>query len=254
MLASGSKGNCIYISDGKTSLLTDIGLCYRDLKTRAQQAEIELGNISAVLNTHCHSDHCKGIRTFVKRHDVPVYSHSAGADALKACTGLEEENITVFEKNFSIGGINVEAFSLPHDAPHCSGFSFMSGNSRISIATDLGAAGNDTLENMYGSGLAVIESNHDTDMLVNGRYPFPLKRRIMSKLGHLSNADCTAAAAKLLENGTKNFILAHLSEENNLPELAFASLTDYLDVYAKEGRDYFASVAYQYKISKMFEI
>ena len=255
MLASGSKGNCTYISDGVTDILMDIGLCYRDLSGRAQTAGIDLSKVSAVINSHCHSDHCKGMRTFINRNKVPVYSHIIGSGALKNCAHLEINEITEFDKSFNIGGILVTPFCLSHDAPYCCGFSFVSGDSKISIATDLGKTDEKVLANMYESNLVVIESNHDTDMLKFGRYPENLKRRILSDKGHLSNSQCSAAVKKLFDKGTKNFILAHLSEENNLPELAFSSLTEYLKCQnITEGRDYNLSVAGQHKISKIYNV
>lgn len=255
MLASGSKGNCTYISDGETAIFTDIGLCYRDLSGRAEKAGIDLSKVSAVINTHCHSDHCKGIKTFINRYNVPVYSHSDGSQSLINFAGLEKNNITEFNGSFNVGGISVTPFSLSHDAPHCCGFSFVSGGSKISLATDLGMIDENVLPNMYESSLVILESNHDTDMLKYGRYPEYLKKRILSDKGHLSNSDCGIAVKKLFDRGTKNFILAHLSEENNLPELAFSSLTDYLGSYSvKEGKDYNATIAYQYKVSKIFNI
>ncbi len=248
LLASGSKGNCTYITDGKTAVLIDIGLSYRSLCAAAAKAKVDLNGVSAVINTHCHTDHCGGISGFLKKHDVPVYTHSDGKKPLIQSAHIEEKSVLSFGGSFSVGSLTVNPFELPHDAPVCCGFSVESGGKRVSIATDLGRAEDKILDYFYGSQISVIESNHDTQMLIGGRYPYSLKKRIMSGYGHLSNASCAEAAYKLISRGGGKIVLAHLSEENNLPELAFSTVTEYLKCRgAVEGRDYTVSVAFQRK-------
>jgi phosphoribosyl 1,2-cyclic phosphodiesterase len=254
LLASGSKGNCAYVSDGKTSILIDIGLPYSTLRQMAQKSDIDLSGVSAVVSTHCHIDHCRGMAVFARKHDIPVYAHGDGAELLALKTGLKKSGIIPFNKDFTVGSLALSPFLLPHDAPACCGFSVYGGGKKLSIATDLGSAEN-VLENMYGSDLAVIECNHDVNMLLEGRYPPALKRRIMSELGHLSNDDCAVSVKTLAEKGTKNFILAHLSEENNLPELAYFCVTRHLSVCGiAEGRDYRLTIAYQRKSTHIIDI
>jgi len=253
VLASGSKGNCTYISDGKTSVLVDIGLSYKTLNFAATQAEIDLNSVSAILNTHNHTDHCKGIKTFLNKHDIPVFSHNAGRLPLAKTTGINENKIKGFDKSFNIGTFTVKPFLVSHDAPICCGYSINNGISKVCIATDLGKTDDTILENFYKSDICVIESNHDIQMLKNSSYPYCLKKRILSEYGHLSNEDAAIAIEKIVNKGSKNFILAHLSEENNLPELAFSCISDYLNKRnIKEGRECNIAVASQYKSTKMF--
>lgn len=253
MLASGSKGNCTYITDGNTALLIDLGLSCRALYNVADKANINLNNVSAIINTHNHSDHCKGIKTYIKKNKIPVYSHNKGIKYLAKYAGIEEQNICGFENSFFIGSLNITPFLLPHDAPVCCGFSIDNGKCKISIATDLGKAENKTLDFFNDSNLCIIESNHDINMLKNGNYPLCLKQRIMSKYGHLSNDDAAVAIEKITNKGCKNFLLAHLSEQNNLPEIAFTSVTNHLKSKGKtEGKDYNLSIATQTKPTKIF--
>lgn len=253
LLASGSKGNCTYISDGKTAALIDIGISYRALCNAAQNTGIDLNSVNAVINTHSHSDHCKGMATFLKKHDVPLYSHFEGKKSLVKVAGLDEKRVSVFTKSFTVSSLTVTPFSLSHDAPVCCGYTVEGGGKRVSIATDLGKAEGQVLEFFYGSDISVIESNHDIVMLREGRYPASLKRRILSDYGHLSNESCAEAIYKLIDKGNRNFVLAHLSEENNLPELAFSSINGYLKNRGiEEGKNFTLSVAYQHKPTKVF--
>jgi len=246
VLASGSKGNCIHITDGASAFLVDLGLSYSELKQRAYSGGIDLSAVSAVLNTHCHTDHCKGIETFLNRHRAKVFTHKDGAAALSKSTRLNRLRFTEYCGEFYIGDILIEPFKLSHDAP-CWGYKISAGNS-VSIATDLGTADDAVLKNMEGCGLVIIESNHDLEMLKNGPYPYMLKKRILSQYGHLSNDASASVIERLIRTGTKNFILAHLSEENNLPELAYGAVAERLKAAGHSG--FSIDIAHQYKCGK----
>jgi phosphoribosyl 1,2-cyclic phosphodiesterase len=248
VLASGSRGNSLYISDGRDAALVDIGLPYGLLRARAESRGLSLSGVSAVLNTHCHTDHCKGMGVFLNKHDVPVYSHTLGVQALSLAAGINPARIKAFTAGFSVGAIEVLPFLLSHDAPVCCGYTFRAGGRAISVATDLGTADESVLSRMYGSDIAVLECNHDRNMLLSGRYSPALKRRILSEKGHLGNDECAAAAERLLRFGTKTLVLAHLSEENNSPELAFSCVERRLRAQgATEGKDYRLYTASQHK-------
>jgi len=255
IFASGSKGNCLYISDGNTSVLIDAGYCYRTIALRAAAAGVDISGVRAIINTHCHNDHSRGIISFTGRLGIPVYAHADGMEALSRFFGIEKSNIVPFKGDFSIGSLNFSPYLLSHDAPVCCGISVESGGRRVSVATDLGRIDEETLSRMCGADLVVIESNHDVDMLKKGRYSAALKRRILSEKGHLSNDQCAAALEKLLGWGTKAFVLAHLSEENNLPELAFSCATQrLLGLAAREGRDYSLYLANQHRPTGIFAL
>ncbi|NLK16978.1 MAG: MBL fold metallo-hydrolase [Clostridiales bacterium] len=239
IFASGSKGNCLYISDGKTFILVDAGYSYRTIAARAAAAGIDISGVGAIISTHCHYDHSRGISSVIDSLGIPVYAHADGIEALSLLYGIGKKHIVPFKGDFFIGGLRFSPYLLSHDAPACCGISIESGGRRVSIATDLGKVDEEALAHMRGADLVVIESNHDVEMLKKGRYSAALKRRILSPVGHLSNEQCAEAMEKLLEWGTKAFVLAHLSEENNLPELAFSCATQrLLSLCAREGRDY----------------
>lgn len=251
-LASGSKGNCIYISDGKTSVLIDAGISLRTLKQRAKENNINLSSVSAVISTHCHTDHCSGIRTFMDGFKIPSFVHIEGLTALSEKTNVTRLRLSTFTQDFSIGSLQIQPLKLNHDVPHCSGFIINNGESSVGAVMDLGEIDNNIISALKGVKTLIIESNHDEHMLKTGRYPYHLKRRILSNSGHLSNDMCAGACLELIKSGTKNILLAHLSEENNLPELAFSALTEkLLSCGFQEGKDYHAEVALQHKTSKM---
>ena len=234
-------------------MLIDAGYSYRTIASRAAGAGIDISGVQAIVNTHCHTDHCRGANSFIKRLGIPVFSHADGKAALSLYGGIEEENIIPFKGDFSIGSLNFSPFRLSHDAPVCCGLVVESGGKKVSISTDLGEADEETVARMRGADLLVIESNHDIEMLLKGRYSEPLKRRILSSRGHLSNEQCAAAIEKLLSGGTRAFVLAHLSEENNLPELAFSAAVGRLSrMCAKEGSDYSLHLASQHEPTRVF--
>lgn len=251
-LASGSKGNSIYITDGKTSVLVDAGINCRELMSRAQKSGADIGGISAVISTHCHSDHCKGMAGLIKKTGAPVFVHREGAQALLAQTGLPQSAITTFNGNdFIVGTLSITPLKLSHDVPHCSGFLISGSDSAAAVIMDLGELPDNILQTIRGADMVVIESNHDRELLQTGRYPYFLKRRIMSAKGHLSNDECASACGKLLHGGTKRFMLAHLSEENNYPELAYTTFVSHMSQQGIGLSEYTAEIAFQHKPTKL---
>lgn len=215
--ASGSKGNCCLVTDGGTNLLIDLGISASRAELCLRAVAVDPNSVH-VLVTHSHSDHIAGIKTFHKKFPRSVV-HCQSESCAEICrlVGLAP---TVDERDFVIGGIAVSAVPVPHDVP-CFGYVLHSKKKSVAIVTDVGAIKEPTLDMLCGCGLVVLEANHDPDMLRNNRnYSAALKMRIASQHGHLSNPDCAKACAYLAGHGVKNFILAHLSEDNNDPELA----------------------------------
>lgn len=246
-LASGSKGNCTVISTGNITLMIDDGLNIRDLTQRARLANIDLSSIDAVLVTHEHSDHIKGIASLVKKYSIPLYCHKDSADYLdpQASAYLVDRDMDL---PFEIGDMQISPFRLPHDSSYNLGYRLSDGKRSVSIATDLGCVNESIIHNLAESDLIMLESNHDIDMLRQGAYPFMLKQRILSKNGHLSNDECAQSIATLAKYGTKHFVLAHLSQDNNTPELAFECTAKALEnARFIEGKDVFVETAFQYK-------
>lgn len=220
-LASGSKGNCCYVSDGTDNILVDLGIS----ALRAEKCLEVLGvdpDSVAVAVTHSHTDHVGGIKSFVKRHpSVNVYCQ-------KECEGLiaRAAGVTpvVMPREFCVGKMTVTAIAASHDVP-CFGYVITDGVKRVSVMTDVGTVNRAQLDAFCACDIVMIECNHDREMLAaNPNYTPVLKARIASCRGHLSNTDCAGACAFLASSGVKNFILAHLSEENNTDEKALAAV------------------------------
>ena len=250
-IASGSSGNCIYVSTESTTVLIDEGAPV----TRVEKCLRILGrgNNLSVLITHAHSDHISGVPMFVRRNFARVYCHTLSKEALENKGDYEGGQIVDFgDGAFTIGDIEVEPFKVSHDVP-CRGFVLSSGGGRVGLATDIGHMTPTVLAALSRCNLVIIESNHDIEMLKSSKKYSPwLKSRILSDSGHLSNNDCAAAVVTLARAGVKQFVLAHLSEENNYPELALSLVSDALRQAGFE--DVKVEVAGHYKMSSLFEI
>jgi len=231
-LFSSSKGNCTYIETDTTSLLVDVGISCKRLVNKLNELQINPETIEGILVTHEHSDHVKGIKVFANKYKIPVYATEKTWDCLKPSIALPNQQMRIFVPNytFNIGNIKVQPFNIPHDAVDPCGFSFCCDNEKVTVATDLGCINEYLLSNMKDSKSILLESNHDLNMLKTGPYPWSLKQRIIGNYGHLSN-DASAKVVEILaKNGTKNFILGHLSEENNFPELAKETICSHLKI------------------------
>lgn len=229
---SGSKGNCTYMTDGETSILIDAGGCLKKIRENLEEIGDSLNNIKGIFVTHEHTDHTKALFNITKKYDCRIFTTVETARAmctpthstpLSDCRRVACSIMTVKpEKSYEIGSFIVKPFSTPHDAVSSVGFVVESVKDKTSLAyaTDIGHINEDIAKNMLGVKNVIIEANHDIEMLKTGPYPEYLKIRILSEKGHLSNADCAYFAKKLVENGTRSILLAHLSEENNTPLLA----------------------------------
>ena len=221
VLASGSKGNAIYLSDNTTSILIDAGLSGIEIQRRMESVHLNPNDLSAVVVTHEHSDHIKGVGIMARRFNLPVYiSDKTRSAALSRLGNIA--NLHNFEcgTTFQINGFAIHPFSISHDAADPAGFTFNTGHCKIGIATDLGIGTELVKNHLRGSRLLVLEANHDPEMLQNGPYPWPLKQRIKGRRGHLSNNDSSDLLKEVLHDNLRHVILAHLSEENNTPEKA----------------------------------
>jgi len=255
-LASGSKGNCTYIASERTSILVDIGISLRSLLARMKDANINPLSIGAILITHEHSDHIKGVAQFAGRFGCTVYIHKDAEKCFTRVGGINPDFVETFSQPFEVEDINVAAFPLPHDSEYCYGYTFKNKDAKISLATDLGAITPEAMQSMLGSQIVLLESNHDMVRLrANQKYPVWLKKRITSAKGHLSNNECCEGVATLAKAGLQQVILAHLSEENNSPTLAYDCMCEFLRERGLiEGRDIYVDVAEQNKVSIAFQI
>ena len=216
-VASGSSGNCMFLHIDEYRLLIDLGVTAKALFSALGANSVTPEDIDAVLITHTHSDHIKGLEVCMKKLRAPLYMSSTSKNTLL----LEDAGVLRYSVQEEIvPGLKVTAFPTSHDCPGSVGFLIETQDTRFGYVTDLGVM-TDSIQNLLaGCDCIVIESNHDEEMLRYGRYPFPLKRRILSDSGHLSNDACAQAIAWFIERGTMHFLLAHLSRENNRPALA----------------------------------
>jgi len=224
-LFSSSKGNCTYVFSEKTKLLVDIGVSAKRLTEALSTINVLPEEIQGVLITHEHSDHIKGIKVFCKRHNIPVFASKKTWQSLVSLE-LDEALKNDFEpyESFTVGDINILPFSIPHDAIDPCGFNLLCEKEKVTVATDIGHITPQLLSYFENSSSILLESNHDINMLRAGNYPYLLKQRIIGNYGHLSNIISAETVEYLIKKGTKKFILAHLSEDNNLPSLALETV------------------------------
>ncbi len=249
VLSSGSKGNCTYITDGTTKILLDAGICCRDIETKLGDIGENLSSLDGIVITHEHTDHIRGLKTLCNKTEIPVYSHCKTLSAIDYAldTRTKKYALSDFDNGFYIKSIFVKPFRVMHDAVYPVGYSFMKGSAKITSVTDLGMVSPNIFANAKGSDLVILESNHDEEMLKNGRYPELLKRRILGRLGHLSNKAASELVKEFALSGTRQFILAHLSEENNLPILAYEAACNTIKIAgAVLGHDVTVEVAAQH--------
>ena len=222
-LFSGSSGNAIYVGCGDTHLLVDAGLSGTRIANELARIGVHPGMLTAILTTHEHVDHVRGVGILSRKYNLPIYATEGTWEGMADKVGsVESRNRCILtpEQDFYIGEMNVMPFSTPHDANQPVGLSFSCGGARFSIATDLGCIKKGWFKYVCGSDAVLLESNYDPDMLQAGSYPYALKHRILSNRGHLCNEDAGRCATELVKGGARHIILGHLSKENNFPELA----------------------------------
>ncbi|MCS7314294.1 MAG: MBL fold metallo-hydrolase [Bryobacterales bacterium] len=219
VLASGSSGNATLVASARTRLLVDAGLSAREIERRLALAGESLERLDAILVTHEHTDHVSGLTALARRAPCPVFLTALTAAAI-AWNG-EPPPLELFPAGarWQIGDIEVTSFSVPHDASDPVGYCFQAEGRKIAIVTDLGYIPDAIRFQIRGADLLVLESNHDLEMLKVGPYPWPVKQRVMSRQGHLSNDAVAQYIRSHLEPCTRTLVLAHLSENNNHPDL-----------------------------------
>ena len=228
VLASGSRGNSTVLASSRTRLLVDCGLSCRETCRRLASQGIAPESLSAILITHEHSDHVAGLHVMAKKFRLPVYmtepTHGAWQRQYKDSAGnrVQAERLETFApgRPFTVGDIDVMPFTIPHDAADPVGFRFLAEGLRVAIATDLGFIPPNVRDQLRACDGLVLESNHDLEMLRGGPYPWAVKQRVMSRVGHLSNESLADFLANDYDGGAAFLILAHLSEQNNHPDLA----------------------------------
>ncbi len=246
-LFSGSTGNSTYIGSGSDGILIDAGVSAKALEQSLWRIGVNTENIKNIFITHEHNDHIKGLRMFTKKFPCRVFMTNGTFEALSRTGALEnaKECIIIPESGAEIGNMLIKSFHTSHDTNEPCGYTVELANGRkMAVVTDLGVVTTQVLAAVLGSDLALIESNHDVNMLQCGNYPYMLQRRILGVKGHLSNDACAETCAKLVRNGATRLILGHLSKENNIPSLAYRTTeAELTQMGAKEGSDYLIRVA-----------
>ncbi|WP_100400477.1 MBL fold metallo-hydrolase [Bacillus sp. FJAT-44742] len=232
VLASGSTGNAIYVETGKQRLLIDAGLSGKKVEQLLAKVSCNPKELDGILVSHEHSDHIKGVGVLARKHGIPVYANSLTWKAMDSQIGTVDPGQKFhFERGEvkSFKDLDVESFGVSHDAADPMFFVFHHEGKKLTLATDMGYVSEHIKGTIHNSDMLIFESNHDMNMLRMGRYPWNVKRRILGDLGHVSNEDAALALAEVIGENTSRVYLAHLSQDNNMKELARMTVSQMLE-------------------------
>lgn len=228
-IASGSSGNCIYAGTETTHVLVDAGISGKRVENGLHSIGLTGHDIDGILVTHEHSDHISGLGVLSRRYRIPIYTTRGTAAAIRECRSVGEIPEELFrevnaDEAFTIKDLTVNPMQISHDAAQPVAYRFAYGKSRAAVCTDLGTYNEYTVECLKGMDVLLLEANHDVNMLEVGSYPYYLKQRILGSRGHLSNENSGRLLSRVLHDHLKRVMLGHLSQENNLPELAYETV------------------------------
>jgi len=232
VLASGSTGNATIVQSDDATVLIDAGLSAKKMEELMRERGVAGHHVDAILVTHEHSDHIKGLGAFARKYDLPIYANEATWGAMERHVGnIAAEKRVVMEtgERVTFGSMSSSSYAISHDAAEPVGYVFDDGEVKLSLATDLGYVSDKVRMSIEDSDVLVLESNHDVDLLRMGRYPWNIKRRILGDSGHLSNEAAGEALCQLMTDRTKRVYLAHLSLDHNLMDLAKLTVNNVLE-------------------------
>ena len=248
VLSSGSKGNCTYIETKKHKILVDIGTSSLYVEKSLRSIGVEPKDIDIILITHAHIDHVGGLKVFTKKYNPLVYI----SDKILKEANLKIENVSSNEEVNVKSDITIKSFPLSHDVTDIKGYVIEEDNTSFVYITDTGYISEKNYKYINNKNIYVFESNHDVEMLMNSRYPFHIKQRILGDYGHLSNKDSAYYLSKIIGDNTKTIILAHLSKENNTDELALTTLKKELEKKNKKIKN--IQIAHQDQRTDLIEL
>ncbi|MBQ8081549.1 MAG: MBL fold metallo-hydrolase [Clostridia bacterium] len=258
-LFSGSSGNCTLVGADGELILIDAGLSGRQIVAALQSVGVLPEALSGIVVTHEHSDHVKGVGILSRKYRLPVYANEPTWNAMARQVGeIAPFNRRFFEtgEDFYIGSLAIHPFAIPHDAADPVGFRVYYGARSVATATDMGHLKKTVLQDLAGTDVLLLESNHDPEMLRNNpHYTAALKARILGNRGHLSNEACGRGLCELYGTGVRHFVLGHLSGENNPPELAMKTAVDFaVDAGVVPDREVFIDMAWRDHVGKRYDI
>jgi len=259
-LASGSSGNCQYIASEDTGLLLDAGLSGKYITNALNHINADIDKIKGILVTHEHSDHVKAVGIMMRKYGLDVYVTEKTWQAMAPKMGkINTDNVKIIEKDkvFQIGDISIDPYPVSHDAVDTVGYTFSHRDGNISVVTDLGHVPIELLTRVMDCDLLMMESNHNVEMLQAGKYPYYLKRRILSDKGHISNEVAAENIVRAIQAGDRisHVLLGHLSKENNLPELAYETAKAIMEENEiKVGLDVSLDLTYRDRVGKIYRI
>ena len=228
-IASGSSGNCIFVGTDHTGVLIDAGISGKKVVAGLEKIDRKPEELDAILITHEHSDHIRGLGVLARKYGIPIYSTAGTREAMLTQNMLGKVDESLFtgiqaDEAFSIGDLSVLPFHVSHDAAEPVAYRFSQGDKSVAVATDLGFYDNYIVDHLKNLDAVLLESNHDINMLQVGAYPYYLKQRILGRRGHLSNENAGRLLGEILSSKMKSVMLGHLSKENNYEALALATV------------------------------
>lgn len=252
-LYSGSSGNSFFVQSDNSKILVDAGVSCKKIVDALASLNVAIEYIDAIFVTHEHTDHTQSIGTISKKYNIPVYANIKTWLAMpNQKEKINENNIYYFRNNeeFNFKDLKIFPFSIPHDAANPCGFNIYNQETKISIATDIGHIDTNVLNNLKHSKFILLESNYEPEVLKFSPYPYKLKERISSPIGHLSNIDAGKTINYLADYGLENVMLGHLSKENNFPELAYKSVSEQIE----QNKKLHLEVASRFEPSPFFDV
>ncbi len=260
-IASGSSGNCIYIGSDRTHILIDAGISRKKVVEGLKKLDLCMDDMDAILVTHEHSDHTKGIGVISRKDEIPLYATRGTMEGIMSTPKLGEISGDLFhqvriDEDFCINDLMVHPFGISHDANEPCAYTVSCGNHRMGVVTDLGKYDDYIIENLQGMEAFLVEANHDIRMLQVGSYPYYLKQRILGDRGHLSNEASGRLLGRILNDNVKGVLLGHLSAENNFADLAYETVKLEIDMGDTPYRsgDFCIQVAGRNESSAIFEV